>query len=317
MTLAVVLAISWLMIGVIAFVVSTVVFVFAFAIYAIAFPPTTAGDRLQKLTAANESGVADLVSEREARAYEAMAARLGRMAQGDDEDAAELMRKKLVYAGYKSRRALEVFNGVRVGMAMLLPVMIAPSALWYEASVTLFAMFLGVVVGYYGPIAVLTGQAQGRQAELLRSYPDALDLMVSSVESGLSLDQAFRRVAIEMKTVSPSLSKEFSLVNSQVSAGITRIQALRRLEERTGLEEVRSFVNTLTQAERFGSSVAASMRMYASVAREKRMARAEEKAGQVGSKLTIIMIFFFLPVLMFVLLVPSILRVYYGEDMPE
>jgi tight adherence protein C len=317
LTLAVVLAISWLMIGVIAFVVSTVVFVFAFAIYAIAFPPTTAGDRLQKLTAANESGVADLVSEREARAYEAMAARLGRMAQGDDEDAAELMRKKLVYAGYKSRRALEVFNGVRVGMAMLLPVMIAPSALWYEASVTLFAMFLGVVVGYYGPIAVLTGQAQGRQAELLRSYPDALDLMVSSVESGLSLDQAFRRVAIEMKTVSPSLSKEFSLVNSQVSAGITRIQALRRLEERTGLEEVRSFVNTLTQAERFGSSVAASMRMYASVAREKRMARAEEKAGQVGSKLTIIMIFFFLPVLMFVLLVPSILRIYYGEDMPE
>lgn len=317
MTLAVVLAISWLMIGVIAFVVSTVVFVFAFAIYAIAFPPTTAGDRLQKLTVANESGVADLVSEREARAYEAMAARLGRMAQGDDEDAAELMRKKLVYAGYKSRRALEVFNGVRVGMAMLLPVMIAPSALWYEASVTLFAMFLGVVVGYYGPIAVLTGQAQGRQAELLRSYPDALDLMVSSVESGLSLDQAFRRVAIEMKTVSPSLSKEFSLVNSQVSAGITRIQALRRLEERTGLEEVRSFVNTLTQAERFGSSVAASMRMYASVAREKRMARAEEKAGQVGSKLTIIMIFFFLPVLMFVLLVPSILRIYYGEDMPE
>jgi tight adherence protein C len=317
LTLAVVLAISWLMIGVIAFVVSTVVFVFAFAIYAIAFPPTTAGDRLQKLTVANESGVADLVSEREARAYEAMAARLGRMAQGDDEDAAELMRKKLVYAGYKSRRALEVFNGVRVGMAMLLPVMIAPSALWYEASVTLFAMFLGVVVGYYGPIAVLTGQAQGRQAELLRSYPDALDLMVSSVESGLSLDQAFRRVAIEMKTVSPSLSKEFSLVNSQVSAGITRIQALRRLEERTGLEEVRSFVNTLTQAERFGSSVAASMRMYASVAREKRMARAEEKAGQVGSKLTIIMIFFFLPVLMFVLLVPSILRIYYGEDMPE
>jgi tight adherence protein C len=141
--------------------------------------------------------------------------------------------------------------------------------------------------------------------------------MVSSVESGLSLDQAFRRVAIEMKTVSPPLSKEFSLVNSQVSAGITRIQALRKLEERTGLEEVRSFVNTLTQAERFGSSVAASMRMYASVAREKRMARAEEKAGQVGSKLTIIMIFFFLPVLMFVLLVPSGLRIYYGEDMPE
>jgi hypothetical protein len=105
---SVVVAMSGLMIGVIAFVVSTVVFVFAFAIYSIAFPPTTAGDRLQKLTLANESDVSDLVSEREARAYEQMAARLGRLAQGEDEDAAELMRKKLVYAGYKSRRALSV-----------------------------------------------------------------------------------------------------------------------------------------------------------------------------------------------------------------
>lgn len=311
---AVLLAVSWLLAGVITFVVTTVSLAFAFAIYTIAFPPTSAADRLTALTAANESGVDELIAEREARAYEALAARLGKLAQGEDTDAAEEMRKKLVYAGYKSRRALEVFNGVRVGMAMLLPVVIAPSALWYEASVTLFAMLLGVLVGYYAPLAILTGQAQGRQAELLRSYPDALDLMVSSVESGLSLDQAFRRVAVEMKTVSPSLSREFSLVNSQVSAGISRIQALRKLEERTGLDEVRSFVNTLTQAERFGSSVSSSMRMYASVAREKRMARAEEKAGQVGSKLTIIMIFFFLPVLLFVLLVPSVIRIMYPEE---
>jgi tight adherence protein C len=179
--------------------------------------------------------------------------------------------------------------------------------------VAAFGMLLGAVSGYYLPLLMITSQAQNRQASLLRAYPDALDLMVSSVESGLSLDQAFRRVAQEMKTVSPILSKEFTLVNSQVSAGIERIEALKRLEERTGLEELRSFVNMLSQAERFGSSISESMRLYSSVAREKRMARAEEKAGQVGSKLTVIMIVFFLPVLMMVLLAPSGIRIMRGE----
>lgn len=301
----------------IGFVVTAVTAVFSFSIYSIAFPDTTAADRLERLTRASSSGVADLIAEREARAVEALAARLGRLAQADDEDAAETMRKQLIYAGYKSRRALEVFNGVRVGLAMIMPVLLAPSVFWYEITVTLFAMLLGAIVGYFGPLLVVRSQAQSRQAELLSSYPDALDLMVSSVESGLSLDQAFKRCAIEMKTVSPSLSKEFTLVNSQVAAGIPRIAAMRKLEERTGLEEVRSFVNTLTQAERFGSSVSNSLRMYASVAREKRMARAEEKAGQVGSKLTIIMIVFFLPVLLLVLLVPSGIRIWYGEEYVE
>ena len=98
-------------------------------------------------------------------------------------------------------------------------------------------------------------------------------------------------------------------MNAEVGAGIERIKALKHLEERTGLEEVRSLVNMLAQAERFGSSVADSLRMYSGVAREKRMARAEEAAGQIGSKLTFIMIIFFLPVLMAVLLTPSIIRI--------
>jgi tight adherence protein C len=197
---------------------------------------------------------------------------------------------------------------------MLLPVAVSPLAFVVtDLTVAAFGMLLGAVSGYYLPLLMITSQAQNRQAGLLRAYPDALDLMVSSVESGLSLDQAFRRVAQEMKTVSPILSKEFTLVNSQVSAGIERIEALKRLEERTGLEELRSFVNMLSQAERFGSSISESMRLYSSVAREKRMARAEEKAGQVGSKLTVIMIVFFLPVLMMVLLAPSGIRIMRGE----
>lgn len=295
------------------FIISTIVAAASFSVYSMLFPATTAADRLEALTLAAESGVADLIAERQARAVEALAARLGRLAQTDDQDAAERMRRLLMYAGYKNRRALEVFNGVRVAGAVTLPVIASLGLFQQETTVILFGMVLAAAMGYYLPIMFLTGQAQGRQAELLRSYPDALDLMVSSVESGLSLDQAFRRVAQEMRTVSPSLSKEFALVNSQVSAGIDRITALKRLEERTGVEEVRSFCNTLAQAERFGSSIAASLTLYSQVAREKRIARAEEKAGQVGSKLTVVMILFFLPVLMLVLLSPTFIRWMDGE----
>ncbi|HMV65396.1 MAG TPA: type II secretion system F family protein [Myxococcota bacterium] len=311
--MVVVAALTSAQILLILFIISTIVAAATFSIYSMAFPATTAADRLEALTMAAESGMSDLIAERQARAVEALAARLGRLAQTDDQDAAERMRRLLMYAGYKNRRALEVFNGVRVAGAVILPVVASLGLFQQETTVILFGMLLAAAMGYYMPIMILTGQAQTRQAELLRSYPDALDLMVSSVESGLSLDQAFRRVAQEMRTVSPSLSKEFAMVNSQVSAGIDRITALKRLEERTGVEEVRSFCNTLSQAERYGSSIAASLTLYSQVAREKRIARAEEKAGQVGSKLTVVMILFFLPVLMLVLLSPTAIRWLNGE----
>jgi tight adherence protein C len=300
---------------IIVFVVTTVTSAGAFALYNILYPPTNAADRLEALTHAAEAGSYDaLTGERDARAVEALAARLGRLAAAEsDDDETRDLRATLRHAGYKNRRALEIFNGVRVAAMMLIPVAVAPTAMWLDTKVTIFSMVLGAVVGYYLPLIMLNTQAATRQAELLRSYPDALDLLVSSVEAGLSLDQAFRRVATEMRTVSPALAKEFNLVNSQVSAGVERTMALRQLEERTGLEEVRSFVNMLSQAERYGSSVSESLRMYSTVAREKRIARAEEKAGQVGSKLTMIMIVFFLPVLIFILMAPSAIRIMTGD----
>lgn len=310
--------VTWLQLGLLFFVVSVITGLAGFSVYAIAFPETTAADRLEALTTASEATTSrDLMVQREQRAVEALAARLGKLAQPETADAAEALRRKLMHAGYKSRRAPEVFAGVRVAAFVVVPVLLSPALLFMEPLVATFAMLLGAIVGYFAPPLILESQAISRQAELLRSYPDSLDLMVSSVESGLSLDQAFKRVALEMKTVSPPLSKEYTLVNSQTAAGIDRITALKRLEERTGLEEVRSFVNMLSQAERFGSSVAASMRLYSQVAREKRMARAEEKAGQVGSKLTIIMILFFLPVLLLMLVAPPAVKIWYGEEFEE
>lgn len=298
-----------LMWAILGFVIVTITGAVVFSVYTVVFPSRTAADRLDDLTAAAEAGGGGIYA-REDAAVERIAARLGRLAAASgDSDATAALRKTLKYAGYKSRRAIDILAGVRVAGLFLLPVFLSPVGAFAELHVAAFAMILGAAVGYYMPLLILHSQASSRQGELLRSFPDALDLLVSSVESGQSLDQAFKRVATEMKTVSPALSREFVMVNSEISAGIERVAALRHLEERTGIEEIRSLVNMLAQAERFGSSVANTLRMYSKIAREKRMARAEEAAGQVGSKLTVIMIVFLLPVLMAVLLGPSAIRI--------
>ncbi|MCB9666219.1 MAG: type II secretion system F family protein [Alphaproteobacteria bacterium] len=300
---------------IIAFVIIVVTMFVAFSMFIVMFPVQTAADRLEQLTVASEvKGPADITGSRDATLLEQIAARLGQLAAPSDDEGSnaevEKVRLQLKQAGYRNRRALDIYNGLRVAGAVLLPVVVAPAALFMETQAVLFAMLIAAAVGYYAPMVMLANQAQTRQASLLRSFPDALDLLVSSVESGLGLDQAFKRVAREMVGVAPDLAREFTMVNSEIAAGVERLHALKHLEERTGLDEVKSLVNMLAQAERFGSSVADSLRIYSAVAREKRMSRAEELAGQVGSKLTIIMIVFFLPVLFAILLAPSGIRMF-------
>jgi tight adherence protein C len=150
---------------------------------------------------------------------------------------------------------------------------------------------------------------QKRQSELLKSFPDALDLLVSCVEAGLGLDIAFRRVADELSFSAPDLARELQMVTAEVATGVPRADALRHLADRTGLDEILSLVNVLVQAERFGTSVGRALRVHSEHVRTRRMQKAEEKAAQVSPKLTIIMILFILPCLMVVLMAPALLRV--------
>ena len=138
---------------------------------------------------------------------------------------------------------------------------------------------------------------------------DALDLLVSSVEAGLGLDAAFRRVSKEMESAAPALVRELQAVNYEVEAGIPRTTALRHLDERTGLQEVNSLVNVLLQAERFGTSVAEALRVHSELVRKKRMLAAEENAAKISPKLTLAMIIFILPLLFTVLAGPAAINV--------
>jgi tight adherence protein C len=273
-------------------------------------PTRTARDRLQDMDEGGNEDAFSLGSEQPEGGMEVVAEKLGRLAQPADAEDLHRMRRTLQHAGYRNRHALEIFNGVRVTAALCLPMLVIPVASTLSLATLGGIVVVAAATGYYAPSILLSNNVTKRQKVLLSAFPDCIDLLVSSVEAGLGLDAAFRRVASEMENVAPDLSREFQLVNHEISAGISRVEALRHLEQRTGLPEVRSLVNMLAQAERFGTSVAKSLRIHAKTTRQKRMSRAEEEAAKVSPKLTVVMIIFLLPVLMMVLMGPAMINVY-------
>lgn len=275
----------------------------AYGAFALMTPDRSTSDRLSEFTGGPKKSEQDLVADR-------IADRLAKLAQPDDEESRNVLRSKLIQAGFKSRGAPRVFSASRVGLALILPLMMVPlipilSNPIYLAGGAIFA----AAFGYYGPQLYVDNLVANRKTRLSRPLPDALDLLVTTVEAGLGLDAAFRRVADELEGAAPDLALEFQLVNHEVSAGVPRIEALRHLEQRTGVEEIRSLVNMLAQAERFGTSVARSLRIHSDVTRQKRMSKAEEEAAKVSPKLTVVMILCLMPCLFIVLLGPAIINI--------
>lgn len=289
---------------------------FAFAVFAVGGTAgvlmlvggkRSSGDRLRDLTAGTSR--TELEAAREARVAEALAERLSKLATPSDEEQQNLLRQKLLHAGYRNRNAAEVFNGIRVGLVFILPIVALPLLSQLSMYYMLGGTILAALVGYFLPMYVVNRQVDARHRKLLAPFPDALDLLVTSVEAGLALDMAFRRVADEIRSAAPELALEFQLVNHEVSTGVPRLDAFRHLATRTGLDEVKSLVNMMVQAERFGTSIAAALRIHGDMVRQKRMARAEEEAAKVSPKLTIIMILFLMPSLVIVLMGPAIIKV--------
>lgn len=281
---------------------------FFYGAYMLLNPTRTATDRLREYSGGDdEMQVADLISTNNDDGPGGMTGALSKLAEASSEEEKNKQRQQLMHAGFRSRHALEIFSGVRVTLAMCLPMLVAPIAANIGLMQAAIGVFVGVAAGYYLPAAYIKNLSDKRKGDLLRSFPDALDLLVSCVEAGLGLDAAFKRVALEMDTAAPDLSKEFQMVNHEISAGVPRVEALRHLERRTGLDEIRSLVNMLAQAERFGTSIAKGLRVHSRMTRQKRMARAEEEAAKVSPKLTVVMILFLLPVLFMVLLGPAII----------
>jgi tight adherence protein C len=167
---------------------------------------------------------------------------------------------------------------------------------------------VAAAIGYLLPTMALGRMAKRRQHRLRLSLPDALDLMVVSVEAGLGLDQAIQRVADELMIVHPELSEELKLVNLELRAGTARADALRNLANRTQVDDLSSLVTMLVQTDKFGTSVAQSLRVHSDTARTKRRQRAEEAAAKTGAKMVFPLVFCIFPAIWVVTIGPAAIK---------
>ncbi|MBU1334703.1 MAG: type II secretion system F family protein [Alphaproteobacteria bacterium] len=168
------------------------------------------------------------------------------------------------------------------------------------------------LVGAYLPNVLLKNTTTKRQASIRRAWPDCLDLMLLCVESGMSMEHAFKRVAREIDQQSPELAEELTLTTAELAFLEDRGRAYDNLGRRTGLDGVKSVMTALIQADRYGTSVGQALRVMAEEGREQRMMEAEKKAASLPPKLTVPLILFFLPVLFIVILSPAMIKVFSG-----
>jgi tight adherence protein C len=175
--------------------------------------------------------------------------------------------------------------------------------------VKLFVCILMAYAGFYAPVLYVNNRATKRKQSIQRAWPDALDLTLICVESGMSIEAAMRRVAEEIGAQSVELAEEFVLTNAELAFLQERRQAYDNLAQRTGLESVKSVAQALIQAERYGTPVGHALRVLATESRDMRMNAAEKKAAALPPKLTVPMILFFLPVLFAVILGPAGIQV--------
>jgi tight adherence protein C len=193
-----------------------------------------------------------------------------------------------------------------VAFAYLSLVIFADKPLWLNA---VYALGIGLI-GAYLPSVLLKNQTIKRQQSIKRSWPDALDLVLLCVEAGMSVEHALKRVAKEIGAQSIELSEEMTLTTAELAFLEDRTRAYENLGRRTGLDNVKSVMQALIQAERHGTSVGSALRVMAEEGREARMMEAEKKAAALPPKLTVPLIVFFLPVLFIVILSPAMIRVF-------
>ena len=222
------------------------------------------------------------------------------------------IRARLLQAGFGSASAPTTFFAIKILLALALPALVlagsiivprlTPVQVMWAA---LAACFIGLVI----PNIVISHKIETRQRDILNGFPDALDLIVACTEAGLGLNAAFQRVANELALSHAELSQELALVNSEMRAGVDRVTALKNLATRTGLEDIRGLVSLLAQSMRFGTSIADTLRIYASELRDKRMQRAEEQAAKIGTKMIFPLVLCIFPSFFIVMVGPAVLGV--------
>jgi len=226
----------------------------------------------------------------------------------------ETAKNQLAMAGYRGQQAEVTFLFFR----LVMPIGLFLFTLFYVFVINDFGQSLlirvgmavgGAYLGIKAPEVFLSNQIGKRQASMKIAFPDALDLLLICVESGMSIEHAFRKVATEIGGQSVPLAEEFALCTAELSYLTERRQAYENLAARTGLEGVKSVSTALIQAERYGTPLGTALRTLSQESRDQRMMAAEKKAASLPPKLTVPMILFFLPVLFVIIMMPAAIQV--------
>ena len=222
-----------------------------------------------------------------------------------------VMQRRLMRAGVRNDNALKMLYGSKVLFGLTLPVVIgvALTNASTDPGNKVFAVLAAAGVGFFGPNEYVRRMASRRQHAIAHGLPNALDLLVVCVESGLGLDQAILQVSKELEHAHPEITEEFAFVNLELKAGKRRVEALRNLAERTGVDDLKKLVAVLIQADRFGTGVAQSLRAHADFMRIQARQVAEEKAAKLGVKLIFPIFFCILPSLFVVTVGPVVMKI--------
>ena len=258
--------------------------------------------RLSQLAHAPGTERQQAFAEKQKERVEEVLVSVGKMVPGGTASRSQLM---IIRAGYRSANAILAVRGLKV----LFPIALVGGVFFTGLYLFNPLMILGgaLLAGIVLPEAWILWRVSARQLHLRRGLPDALDLLVICVEAGLGLDQAMMRVSEELRVVHRELSEELQLVNLEMRVGKTRIEALRELARRTGVDEIKTLVAMLAQTERFGTSISQSLRVHSDDLRTRRRQRAEEASAKTSVKMVFPLVLFIFPALMIVILGPAIL----------
>lgn len=262
-----------------------------------------------QLVAAGETGGADPVPEKSDNGLLRLAEPMGARLMPTDKEVKNRAFRQLRHAGIYAPGALNTFYGAKLGLTLLLPTLalLVGSLFGLDFSTTLLLGLSAAMAGYLLPTYWLNRTIKRRALSLRRGLPDTLDLLVVCTEAGLGLSAAIQRVARDLEISQPDLSEELKMFGMQTRAGMDTRTALRDLEDRSGVEDIRGLVTSLIQSMRFGTSIAGSLRIYASELRDKRTQEAEEKAAKVSTKMLFPLVFCVLPSFFVVALGPPLL----------
>jgi tight adherence protein C len=238
---------------------------------------------------------------------------LGKFAMGgkeNKEDASEL-RQSLIQAGFRHPKGPAIYFGVRILLALLLPViyLLANAVEGVLTSGNLLFCFLTAGIGFYMVPHLLKFITYRRQDRIDKALPDVLDLLIVCMEAGLSLQATINRVSEEVKSISLDLYKELQLTNAELRTGINREVALKNLGERTGVQNVKALVGLMIQSDRMGASIVQSLRTHAAFLRVQRGQRAEERAAKLPVKILFPMLLFIFPAIFVVVIGPAIIQI--------